>query len=238
MSLSSKVRIDILNNRLYCTFAEKSTAQELAELFADIQRRVPELQPGFDVVEDMSRCHLFQLAAVPTLRKIMHYLVSSGAREVTRVVDRKSTVFRQFINLSLRLRSYKPIYVNSLAEADDLLDKAKRRAGLRFDLHNTWIAVHTESGVFNGKAVDVSSSGCAIMTEAEVLPVGTTVRIKLPLKNETAVTLAFEIPATVVRIFTGGFAVHFMELDGATKDEFMNCLIHELQQENPPDNST
>ncbi len=235
MSLSSKVRIDISNNRIYCTFARKSTAQELAEMSADIQRLVPELKPGFDVVEDMSRCHLFQLAALPTLRKIMHYLVNNGAREVIRIVDRQSTLFRQFTNLSMRLRSYKPIYVNSPAEADDLLDQAQRRSGLRFDLNDTWIAVHTDTEVFNGKTVDISASGCAVMTDAEPLPVGTTVRIKLPMKNENNVTLAFEISATVVRIFAGGFAVHFMELDGTTKNEFMNCLIHELQHTGQPE---
>ncbi|MFO7765357.1 MAG: PilZ domain-containing protein [Pelovirga sp.] len=232
MNLTANVRIDIARNRLYCTFAEKSTAQELAELSADIQRRVPELEPGFDVVEDMSRCHLFQLAALPTLRNIMHYLVNRGAREVIRVVDKKSTVFRQFTNLSVRLRSYKPIYVSSMAEADDLLNQSQRRSGLRFDLPNTWITVHTETGAFNAKAVDISANGCAIITDEEPLSVGTEVRLKLPLKNEKGVTLAFEIPAGVVRCFEGGFAVNFSEFDGTTKDEFMNCLIHELKQQN------
>ena len=234
MSLSSKVRIDVNSNRLYCTFSEKSTTQELDELLTDIQRLVPELEPGFDVIEDMSHCHLFQLAALPTLRTVMHYLVSKGAREVIRVIDRKSTVFKQLVNLATRLRSYKPIYVDSVAEAEELLNQAQRRSGLRFDLLNTWIAIHTDTAVFNGKAVDVSASGCAIMTDAEPLPQGTTVRIKLPLKNEAAVTLAFEVSATVVRTFDGGFAVHFMALEGATKDEFMNCLIHELRQTQQP----
>lgn len=233
MSLPSQVRIDVSNNRLYCAFSEKSTTQELTELLADIQRLVPELKPGFDVVEDMSRCQLFQLAALPALRRIMHYLVSKGARDVIRVVDKKSTVFKQLVNLAMRLRSYKPIYVNSVAEAQELLNQSKRRAGLRFDLVNTWIAVQTDNGVFNAKAVDISTSGCAVNTDADPLPLGTAVRIKLPLKNEADVTLAFEISATVVRIFADGFAVHFNNLEGATRDELMNCLIHELQAQEP-----
>jgi hypothetical protein len=229
-SLSSNVRADIPNNRIYCTFTEKSTVDDLTRLLADIKDRVPDLKPGFDVVEDISSCHLFQLAALPIMRNIMHYLINSGAREVIRVVDQQSTVFRQLINLSARIRSYKPIYVKTLAEADELLNQSKRRQGLRFNLQNTWIAVHSDTQVFNGKAVDVSASGCAILTDSVTLPVGASVRIKLPLKSESTVTLAFEIAATVVRSFDGGFAVHFLKLDGATKDELMNCLIYELQQ--------
>jgi hypothetical protein len=228
----SNIRADILNNRLYCTFSEISTPDGLTSLLTDMKDRVPDLKPGFDVVEDMSCCRHFQLAALPALRNIMHYLVSCGAREVIRVVDQHSTVFRQLINLSTRIRSYKPIYVNTLAEAEELLNQAQRRQGLRFNLQNTWIAVHNDTQVFNGKAVDVSASGCAILTDTETLPLGSNVRIKLPLKSESSGTLAFEISATVVRLFDGGFAVNFFEFDGATKEELMNCLIFELQQKN------
>jgi len=226
----SSIQTDIPNNRLYCTFSEKSTLDELTNLLTEMENRVPDLKPGFDVVEDMSSCHLFQLAALPIMRNIMHYLVNSGAREVIRIVDQQSTVFRQLINLSIRIRSYKPIYVKTLAEADELLNQSKRRQGLRFNLQNTWIAVHNDTQVFNGKAVDVSASGCAILTETETLPLETKVRIKLPLKSESSGTLAFEIEATVVRLFEGGFAVNFQEFDGATRDELMNCLIYELQR--------
>lgn len=228
-SLSSNVRADIRNNRLYCTFTEKSTLDDLTRLLADIKDQVVDLQPGFDVVEDMSRCRHFQLAALPALRKIMHYLVSRGASEVIRVVDQQSTVFRQFINLSARIRSYKPIYVKTLAEAEGLLNQTQRRQGLRFNLQNTWIAVHSDTQVFNGKAVDLSASGCAILTDTNTLSLGTKVRIKLPLKSESTVTLAFDISATIVRLFDGGFAVNFLKFDGATKEELMNCLIYELQ---------
>ena len=226
----SNIRADIPNNRLYCTFSEKSTLDELTRLLADMKDRVPDLKPGFDVVEDMSSCHLFQLAALPILRNIMHYLVNSGAQEVIRVVDQQSTVFRQLINLSARIRSYKPIYVKTLAEADKLLNQVQRRQGLRFNLLNTWIAVHNNEQVFNGKAVDVSVSGCAILTDSENLPIGSQVRLKLPLRSESSGTLAFEIVATVVRLFEGGFAVNFLEFDGAPKEELMNCLIYELQE--------
>jgi hypothetical protein len=228
-SLSSNVRADIRNNRLYCSFSEKSTLDELTRLLAAIKDRVADLQPGFDVIEDMSNCCHFQLAALPALRNIMHYLVNRGAQEVIRVVDQQSTVFRQLINLSTRIRSYKPIYVKTLAEAEELLNQAQRRQGLRFNLQNTWIAIHSDTQIFNAKAVDVSASGCAILTDTEVLPLGSQVRIKLPLKSESSGTLAFEIAATVVRLFEGGFAVNFLEFDGATKDALMNCLIYELQ---------
>ena len=226
----SNIRADIPNNRLYYTFSEKSTLDELTSLLADMKNQVPDLQPGFDVVEDMRSCHLFQLAALPTLRNIMHYLVNSGAREVIRVVNQQSTVFRQLINLSARMRSYKPIYVKTLAEADELLNQEQRRQGLRFNLLNTWVAVHNDTHVFNGKAVDISASGCAILTDSKSLPIGSSVRIKLPLKSESCGTLAFEIAATVVRLFEGGFAVNFQEFDGTTRDELMNCLIYELQE--------
>ncbi len=226
----SNIRADIPKNRLYCTFSEKSTLDELTSLLAGIKDRVSDLKPGFDVVEDMSHCHLFQLAALPILRSIMYYLVNSGAQEVIRVVDQQSTVFRQLINLSARIRSYKPIYVKTMAEADELLNQEHRRQGLRFNLQNTWIAVHKDTQVFNGKAVDVSASGCAILTDSKTLPIGSQVRIKLPLKSESSGTLAFEIAATVVRLFEGGFAVNFLEFDGVAKKELMNCLIYELQE--------
>jgi len=226
---ASKVHTDVANNRLYCTFSNKSTLAELTSLLADMKDQVPDLKPGFDVVEDMSSCHLFQLAALPILRNIMHYLVNNGAREVVRVVDQQSTVFRQLINLSERIRCYKPIYMKTLAEADELLNQSKRRQGLRFNLQNTWVAVHNDTQVFNGKAVDVSTSGCAILTDSETLPLDSNVRIKLPLKSESSGTLAFEISATVVRVFEGGFAVNFQQFYGKTRDELMKCLIYELQ---------
>lgn len=227
---ASSIRVDIPKNRLYCIFAEKITGVEVVDVFAEIQHSVARLKPNFDVVADLSHCHLLELAAIPMLRKIMHYFVDHDVREVVRVVDRQSTVYRQFVNLSARIHSYKPIYVSSPAEAEALLDQAAGRNSLRFNLPNTWIAIEADTGAFTGKAIDVSFNGCAITSERQ-LPLGTLVQLKLPMTDAKAVTRAFEISAQVARTFADGFAVTFLNFKNADQKTFRHCLTHELKQE-------
>ncbi|MFO7813500.1 MAG: PilZ domain-containing protein [Pelovirga sp.] len=51
----------------------------------------------------------------------------------------------------------------------ELLNQSKRRQGLRFNLY-TSIAIHNETQAINDKAVDLSTSGCAILTDTEIIP--------------------------------------------------------------------
>ncbi len=228
---SLKVRVDIPKNRLYCAIAGKITSDALTEFYTDIRFGVADLRAGFDVVTDLTQCQLSHLAAIPTFRKIMHYLAGRGVREVVRVVNRESMVFRQAMNITSRFQGYKPVYVDTLSEADELLDKANARNGLRFQLLKTEAVYETEEVTNVGRILDISVTGCAILTQGNIPAVGQTLRIKIALTAPKAADRMFELDAEVVRPIIDGFAVTFQELEDTTKKQFLECLVHELKRD-------
>ncbi len=228
---SLKVRVDIPKNRIYCVIAGKITTKDITEFFTDIRFGVADLKPGFDVVTDLTQCNIGHLAVIPTFRKIMHYIASKEVREIVRVVDKKSIVFRQAMNVTAQIQGYKPVYVETLEEADELLDTSSARTGLRFCLLKTDITYESENQSSVGKILDISMSGCAIMTEAELPAIGQKLLLKVALSDRKTDNKMFELSAEVVRLLEGAFAVIFLEFEDANKKQFWDCLVYELKRD-------
>ena len=230
--MSLKVKADISKNRLYFTIAGQAVKKEMDKLYTDVRFCVADLKPGFDVISDLSECNIGYLSSVPTFRKIMNFLITKEVGEVVRIINGKSLILKQVLNLSSRICGYKPIYVSTLEEAEEKLEKSIKRKGIRF--HVNHLPAEYISNDVNGKGNihDLSISGCAI--ESATLPVSThdEISIKIEFRQQDVPSEEFIVKARVVR--TQGdniFAVEFKDLDEEIKDRLWKCLIAETQRE-------
>lgn len=128
----SKVTADLKRNRLLITVSATASQKEAKKIYTDIRFCVADLQPGFDVITDFSGCTLAHLSAIATMRQIMDYLVTKQPRNIIRVVKKSSVVFKQLLQFITQFQSYKPIYANTLEEAEEILTKLTQRNGLRY----------------------------------------------------------------------------------------------------------
>ncbi|MCF6178022.1 MAG: PilZ domain-containing protein [Geopsychrobacter sp.] len=222
-----KVRLDMPKNRLYCTVGGNVTKIDVERFFTDVRFSVADLKPGFDVVTDFTNCHFGHLAAIPTFRKIMHYFASKGVRDVVRVVNTNNLIYKQALNFAARVQGYSPVYVETLKEAEELLDRSGRRTELRFNLFKKDIFYGTDSLSLQGELVNISISGCAIKTVADPPPVGQKMQVNLSLTGQQSVFQKFELSAVVARLLDGGFAVAFTKFEDADREKLWTCLVQE-----------
>ena len=227
-----KVKADIRKNLLYFTIVGQATKEKLDKLYTDVRFSVADLQPGFDVISDLSECNLGHLSGVPTLRKIMNFLITKEVGEVVRIINPKSIIVKQFINLSSIICGYKPCYVYSLQEAEEKLENHKKRDGIRFHVNYLPVEYVVNDMKGKGRLLDISISGCAI--GSATLPVSSRdeISITIVFKKRDLTAGEFTIQASVVR--TEGddkFAAQFKELCNERKDQLLKCLIDESQRE-------
>jgi len=227
----STVTADIKKNRLSITIACNITKKELEKIYTDVRFCVADLKPGFDVVTDLSQCTFGHLNGVPTLRKIMAYLTTKEPGAVVRIIGETSLVFKQLLGFTSRFHSYKPIYVASLAEAEEKLDQVIRRQGLRFHLnrHEVEYTFAQEQG--KGLLIDISISGCAIQAPTLSPPMDGEVILTLPLRQDPETMASFTLTSQTVRVEDNLFAVRFLELDDAQKARLYQCLAFEMQRD-------
>jgi hypothetical protein len=193
---------------------------------------VADLRPGFDVISDLSECNIGHLSGVPTFRKIMNFLITKEVGDVVRIIKGKSLIFKQVLNLSSRICGYKPIYVSTVEEAEEKLEKSVKRHGIRFHVNHLPAEYISNDVKGKGNIHDLSISGCAI--ESATLPVSEhdEISIKIEFRQQDVPSEEFIVKARVVR--TQGdniFAVEFKDLDEETKDRLWKCLIAETQCE-------
>lgn len=187
-------------------------------LYTDVRFSVADLQPGFDVITDLSECTLAHLSGIPTFRKIMTFLIANGVGQVVRVMNGSSLIYKQIVNLSSRISGYKPSYVYSLEEAEEKLDAAMKRKSLRFYLSNLHPAEYiVNDAVGKGSILDISTGGCAIGSASVCPSVGEEIMITLAFKTEDNSLNAFEIKALVLRENNDKFAVKFKDLEDEEK---------------------
>jgi hypothetical protein len=230
--MSLKVKADISKNRLYFTIAGQTVKEDSDKLYTDVRFCVADLKPGFDVISDFSECNIGHLSGVPTFRKIMNFLITKEVGDVIRIINRKSLFFKQVLNLSSRICGYKPIYVSTLEEAEEKLEKSKKRNGIRF--HVNHLPVEYIANDMNGKGniLDLSINGCAIEAATLSVSVDEEISIKIIFQQQDAPLDEFIVRASVVR--TQGdniFAVEFKDLDEKIKNQIWKSLIYETQRE-------
>lgn len=168
---SLRVKVDVARNRLYIFIAGEITKKSLDQFFTEVRFGIADLKPEYNIITDLTQCHIGHLSAIPTFRKIMHYVSSHGVKDIIRVVNSKNLIYRQAINLASQIQGYSPMYVSSMDEAEELLDGKMSRDSLRFNLLNRDITVTTKEFTYSGKISNLSTSGCAIRSDKTV-PLG------------------------------------------------------------------
>ena len=223
----SKVKADIKKNRLYITLPSIANATELQKIYTDIRFCVADLKPGFDVITDLSQCTIGHLKGIPTLRKIMDFLVVNQMGRVVRIVGDMSVALRQLIGIASKFQCYKPVYVTTLEEAEEELVCPIKPNGLRFEINQRQIeyAIGQEEG--KGYIVDISVSGCAIQEPTIALSTEAEISITIPLYQELDKLSPFKMNAKVVWVKGDRCAVQFFDLDDDRKAQLYKCLVNE-----------
>jgi hypothetical protein len=228
---ASKVTADLKRNRLNITVSAVASPKEAQKIYTDIRFCVADLRPGFDVVTDFSHCTLAHLSAISTMRQIMEYLVTKQLGTVIRVVGKNSLLFKQMLRFLNKFQSYKPIYVNTREEAEEVLANLTQRKGLRYNIfgHRVEYTVGEKKGT--GKLVDISISGCAIQGLTIPLSTGQEVSIVIPIDHGDNLPSSFTFAARIVRVQDDHFAVQFFDLDEDRKAYLHQWFTYEIRQE-------
>ncbi len=224
-------KTDIPQNRLYITVAGRLTKENLDKLYTDIRFSVSDLQPGFNVITDLSECTLAALGAIPTFRKITNYLIENHVGLVVRVLNQDNLVFRQLLNLTARMQGYKAIFASTLEEAEAELLKADERGSLRFYLYQQAVnyLVNEERG--SGYIVDISTGGCAVESATIQPSVGEELLLSIPFEESDNLLTSFNANARVVKAEQDAFTVQFKEFDSELREQLWQRLVHESQCE-------
>ena len=224
----SKVRADIKHNRLYITLAKTASKKELEKIYTDVRFCVADLKPGFDVITDLSQCTLGHLSGIPIFRKIMDYLVQHRPGEVVRVVGKMSVLFKQLIMLATRFQVYKPVYVNTVEEAEERLANSRRNA-LRFHLHRQKIEYAVGGNSGSGQLVDASVLGCAVSGRTKSVADNDAISLDFSLRQDGENWTTFNLKATVVRVDEDVFAAQFVDISEEQKTQLYACLACEAR---------
>ncbi len=116
----SKVRTDISSNRIIITIRGSISLRIAEDLYAEIRFGVADLQNNFIVITDLTLATFAYLNCIPCFLKIAGFLQSSQVGPIIRIVDRPNIIVRQLDRLTSTIDSYKPVYVSSFAEAENI----------------------------------------------------------------------------------------------------------------------
>lgn len=228
---TSKVTADLKRNRLVITISATASGKEANRIYTDIRFCVADLKPGFSVVTDFTRCTLAHLSAISTMRQIMEFLVTRQPGVIIRVVGKNSLVFKQLLRFIRLYQSYKPIYVNTLDEAEEVLTRLTQREGLRYQLFDHLVEFTVDNEKKSGKLIDISISGCAIEDPAPSLVTGQEISIVIPIGHGDGLPDSFRSSARIVRVRDDHFAVQFLDLDQGRKECLHRWFLHEIRQQ-------
>ena len=230
-SQSSKVTADLKRNRLNITISSTADKKEAQKIFTDIRFCVPDLKPGFDIVTDFTHCTVAYLSAISTMQQIMAYLTTHRPGNIVRVVGEMTLVFKQLLRFVTRFQSYTPIYVNTLAEAEELLVNLTKRKGLRFQISGHQVEYTIDQKEGKGHLVDISVSGCAVQGLAMPLSVEQVISIVIPVNHGDDLPSLFTFKAKVIRVEDDLFASQFLDLEETQKEMLYKWFAYEVRQD-------
>lgn len=223
-----QVKADIKKNRLHFTFAGNVSKQDMDKLYTETRFCVADMKPGFDVISDYTECSLLHLSGLKPFKKIMNYLMANNVGEIVRVVNDKSILYKQIVNLSSLIWGYRPIYVSTHEEAEIKLKNAIKRNGIRFHVNDLSIEFELDGIREHGNIINISTSGCAISSNLSNIIIGKDISLTIQFENKNENQNDFKIIAKIVRVDDGGnFAVRFENIDDEQKVNLWKCLIDE-----------
>lgn len=119
----SKVIVNTAQNRLNITMTGSISKEEMENLYADVLTCVPQLKPGFNVLNDISNCKIIHLDSAPTFQRIMEFLINKNIGKIVRVVKTKTT-FNQLSRITENMKGgYMPIYLSTFEESEQFLSE-------------------------------------------------------------------------------------------------------------------
>jgi hypothetical protein len=224
-------KVDTKKNRLYMKFSGSVSKKELDKFYTDIRFAVADLLPGFGVINDLTECTLCHISAVSTYKKISNYLIRNGVKDVVRIIDKDSVVLRQFLNFASRFAEYIPMYVSTLEEAEEHLNKADQRHRLRVHFAGR-LQVAYSSNTYRGEGhvVDISTYGCRVASATFPPPVDALIDIEITFNAAVGnAKKTFSTKACVMRTEDGGFAVEYKDISEEKKEELWQDLLREFE---------
>ncbi|WP_163338291.1 PilZ domain-containing protein [Desulfopila sp. IMCC35008] len=225
------VKADIKKNRLYFTIEGRLTKKKLDSLYTDVRFCVADLKPGFDVITDLTKCSLSSLSGLPTFMKIANYLITNEVGYVVRVVEDGHLIFRQIINFAEKFQGYETITVSTLEEAEETLENAVRRDGVRLTLNLKPISYNSETTNGTATLADISISGCAVQDASAPVSLDDELTLNLTFEEDSDEITTLPVSCRVVRSEEGSFAVQYIDLDEEQKKKLWNCMVRMTAKE-------
>jgi hypothetical protein len=221
----SRIETNISENRITLIFAKILTKKGLDTFYTDVRFATADLKPGFNVIASFSQTKFLFLNGLGVFRKIFNFLLSSNSGEIIRVIQDNRIIYKQLLNLSLRIPGYAPVYASNIEEAESKINKPERRNGLRFNLMEHPVLYCIDGQKHNGIIKNISTSGCAILT-TEIQPdIRSVIHIMFSLNDQKKQSKDFSIKSMVVRAEDDLFAVSFMGIDKTQKEALWNCIV-------------
>lgn len=228
---NAKVTADIRKNRLIFRCTGAILKKDLDRLYTDVRFCVADLKPGFHVITDLSECRFANLNCITTFRKIMNYLLEKQAGQVIRIINSTSLIHKQIRNLSARFQGYKPVYVESLDEAERLLENCDSRQDLCFRLHRPPVHFETDTIKHTGYIREISTASCGIECITTDLHSDEEIVLQLEFARQDEAPETFEIRARVTDIEPDHFTAQFLDFDDERRQLLRNCIVREVQKE-------
>lgn len=223
-----QARVDIAKNRLYLTIGGKLTKKELDNLYTDVRFCVADLQPGFIVITDLSKCTIAALSGIPTFQKITKHLVANRLGLVIRIMNKNNLVVRQLLNFTARMGGYKAIPVSSMEEAEEAIEKRGQEYKLSFYLHNQLVSYKCNADKGNGIVSEMSTSGCSVVSATIIPSPEDQVSIRINFKSDEGLIEKFENNAQVISSNEDdGFTVRFSPLEPSQEEELWKRLVND-----------
>ncbi len=222
---------DIRKNKLHFTIAGNVSKKDLEALYIEERFIVADLQPGFNVIADLSGCSFVHLNGISTFRKAINYLITNGAENIVWVAAPESVFYRQVMNAAQVISGYKPIYAATEEEAEEKLGKAAKRNGLRFHLNEFPVVYRLNDLSGQSDLVDISTSGCSVKSATQIPSVNEEIILIFNFQLQDIQPNIFKIKAKVVRVEGDNFATVFIDLEKDDQDQLWKCLIAELQHD-------
>ena len=124
------VRANIVKNRLYVTLSGFMHQQEMKECTDRTIEESQKLQPGYDVITDISDFKVVGQETLAEVKRGQAYFKQTGVRHAIRVEGKSSIsglVSSQFTRTG-RSVAYVPETVATMADAERILDELSRQA--------------------------------------------------------------------------------------------------------------
>ncbi|PYJ07662.1 MAG: hypothetical protein DME25_03400 [Verrucomicrobia bacterium] len=117
-----EARVDKARNLLAVSYSENVGQEEARRCEEQLRQLLPELQPGFQVLADLTRLEAMDTACVPHIRRIMDLCDQKGVNAVVRVIpDPRKDIGFNILSLFHYRRHVPIVTCQTLEEARKML---------------------------------------------------------------------------------------------------------------------